>query len=236
MEKSRYDQYFMTSEKYIDLISSYGNLSSKDVVVEVGAGLGHLTRKIAPKAGKIFAIEKDPELIPIVEDNLSSCTNVEVIKGDALRMDWPDHNKIISNAPYSISRDLTVKALEEGFELAVLTFQKEYVEKLLAPSGSERYRFISALVQSTTEVEGLDKIPNDAFEPRPPVLSQITRLRDTRPVEKNYVSFVSRLFNQRGKKIKNILEGIDVPERFKHLRPNKVSPQDILALFKETRE
>ncbi|MFH1722782.1 MAG: 16S ribosomal RNA methyltransferase A [Candidatus Altiarchaeota archaeon] len=232
MDSVRFDQYFMVSDEYLDKICSYASLTKNDVVFEVGAGLGYLTKRIAPQVDKVYAIEKDPHLIPFLKGGLSGSDNVEIICNDALRIDWPKHVKIISNVPYSISRDLTVKALTEGFDLAVFTFQKEFAEKLIIPVGSTRYRFISALAQSLVEIDQLDVIPKEAFEPRPPILSKIVRFGSCKPANQIYVSFVAKLFNQRNKKIRNILDS-KVPKKFSDRRPPTLSPEEIIELFSE---
>ncbi|CAG0974065.1 partial cobalt-precorrin-6B (C15)-methyltransferase, partial [Methanosarcinales archaeon] len=92
------DQHFLIDEQVLGRIIEYGHINSLDTVLEIGAGFGNLTEKIALKAGKVIAIEVDPELA----SSLNRFDNVEVIIGDAMKQDFPHFNKVISNLPYSI--------------------------------------------------------------------------------------------------------------------------------------
>lgn len=87
MEKKKTDQYFMVDEGVLDRMCGYANLSRKDRVLEVGAGGGNLTTKLADSGAKVFAVEKDGELFHELEDRISGYSNVEVTLGDALKID-----------------------------------------------------------------------------------------------------------------------------------------------------
>ncbi len=220
----------MVSADYLDRIVAHARLTTDDTVVEVGAGLGYLTERIASRVKQVTAIEKDPHLTPLLEERLAGYSNVSLVEADALDITWPPHAVDVSNVPYSISRDLMLKSLVEGFETAVYTLQNEFAEKLAAPVGDSRYRHISAVTQSLATIELLDAIPNDAFDPPPPVQSRIVRLSDCPPADERFIAFVRGLFCHRGKKVRNVLEGT-VPPSFAHRRVASLAPDELRALY-----
>lgn len=230
MSPARFDQHFMVSADYLDRFVAHARLTEDDTVVEVGAGLGYLTERIASKAAHVTAIEKDPHLIPLLRERLEAHPNTSIIQGDALSVSWPPHTVVMSNVPYSISRDLVLTSLIEGFERAIYTLQNEFAEKLAAPVGDSRYRYISATVQSLATVELLDAVPNDAFDPPPPIQSRIVRLTGCPPADERFIAFIRQLFNHRGKKVRNVLED-SVPPSFEHRRVSSLTPEEFRALY-----
>ncbi|ODS35621.1 hypothetical protein BEH94_03445 [Candidatus Altiarchaeales archaeon WOR_SM1_SCG] len=125
-------QHFMTDKKILQRICNYANLNKDDTVLEIGAGTGNLTFEIA-KFAAVYAIEKDEKLVAGLEKIKNK--NIRIIRGDALKLTFPNFNKIVSNIPYGISRKITLKLLEYKFNLGILTVQKEFAEKLTAMSG-----------------------------------------------------------------------------------------------------
>ena len=93
-------QHFLAKSDILDKIVEYGCLTDKDVVLEVGAGRGELTKRIAEKAGKVIAVEIDQELVEELEKKLSSYSNVQILVGDVLKLKPSGFNKVISNPPY----------------------------------------------------------------------------------------------------------------------------------------
>jgi 16S rRNA (adenine1518-N6/adenine1519-N6)-dimethyltransferase len=191
------------------LLVDYANLSSDDVILEVGAGFGFLTEVLIKKAEKVIAVEIDPRLVRVLRRRLSGIENVEILEGDILKMDIQGFNKVVSTPPYSISSPLLFWLFERPFELAVLTLQKEFAERLNAPIGSEDYCRLTVMTYSKAEVELLDLVPNEAFYPPPEVDSMIVRIkpRRTPPFQvensKVFEDVVRVLFTQRNKKVKN---------------------------------
>ena len=114
----REDQHFLIDDSVLEREVDYAGITQEDTVLEIGAGPGVLTEKIAAKAGKVVVIEKDARFKPI----LDTLPGVEVIIGDALEVEWPEFNKFLSNLPYTISSPLTFKLLEKSFDVAVLCY------------------------------------------------------------------------------------------------------------------
>jgi len=199
----------MVDELFLNMLVDYADITSEDVVLEIGAGFGYLTEILIKKAKKVIAVEIDPRLVRIIRKRLSGIENVDIIQGDVLKMEIKDFNKVVSTPPYSISSPLLFWLLEKPFKLAVLTFQMEFAKRLDAALGSEDYCRLTVMTYYKAEVELLDLVPKEAFYPSPEVDSIIVRIkpRKTPPFhiknEKVFEDVVRVLFTQRNKKVKN---------------------------------
>ncbi len=188
----------------------YAEISSDDVVLEIGAGVGNLTLLLAQRAGKVVAVEMDRKLVKIVEERLSEHPNVELLCGDALRVEFPRFDKVVANLPYGISSDITFRLLEHKFKLAVLMFQKEFADRLVAEPGSSDYSRLTVNARYRASIELLDEVPPEAFFPQPKVTSAIVKLRPREPLfrvadEKLFFSVVRALFQHRRQRVRNAL-------------------------------
>jgi 16S rRNA (adenine1518-N6/adenine1519-N6)-dimethyltransferase len=134
--------------------------------------------------------------------------NVELINADAMKVDFPKFDVVVSNLPYQISSPVTFKLLEHEFDRGILMYQKEFADRMVAKSGDSGYSRLSVNVYFRAECKILKKVPKGAFNPVPKVDSAIVRLIP-RPSpfqvkdEKLFFSMVEALFSQRRKKIKN---------------------------------
>lgn len=196
----------MINKFFINKIVGYADLRKTDSVLEIGAGTGNLTEKLLSFGCVVYAVEKNRRFCRMLEEKFGGKENFNLVCGDALEVVFPECNKIVSNLPYEISRKITEKILKQNYELAVLVYQKEFAEKLVAKPGNRNYRFISALTQSYAKVEVLDTIPPNAFKPMPKVSSAIVRLINLQPVEEKYAAFLRTLFSHRNKKISKVLK------------------------------
>lgn len=199
----------MIDASLIGRICDYADLKRTDRVLEIGAGTGNLSAELAKRAGHVYAIEKDARLFNILRERMVAFSNVEPVCGDALKVALPAFDVVVSNMPYEISRKAVELLVRSSYRRAVLVFQKEYAEKLVAEPGRENYRFISALAQSSTSIELLEEIPPAAFSPMPPVLSAVVRMRQRRILEDGYVDFLHRVFDHRNKRIGGLFRGKD---------------------------
>jgi 16S rRNA (adenine1518-N6/adenine1519-N6)-dimethyltransferase len=233
-------QHFLVDDRIADRSVSYADVSSDDTVLEIGPGLGILTRLLTSRAREVVAIEKDPRLIGVVDS-----ANLVYINGDALKVKLPRFDKVVSNLPYGISSPVTFRLLgdECGFKVAVLMYQKEFAERLAAGPGSKTYSRISVSAYVKARVELLDTIPNKAFYPRPKVDSSIVRLLPREPPFSTedwalFHNVVKTAFGQRRKKLRNSLKhgvhglGIPVKDRidfdkvpYKDERPERLTPE-----------
>jgi len=246
----------MTDSALLQRMISYASLNDEDVVLEVGAGLGFLTRLLSQRCKKVVAVEVDPKLAQVLREQFQSIGNVEFIEGDVLKASIPSFNKVVSTPPYSISSPLLFWLLERPFDVAVLTFQKEFAERLAAPLGSKDYSRLTVATYYRADVELLDYVPRTAFYPPPDVDSLVVRLKPKpKPPfkvknEKAFFELVQTVFTQRNKKLRNAIlplfrkRGI-VKEKAQKLadsltfhdkRVRELAPEDFGALTNEILE
>lgn len=205
-------QNYLIDKNKRDQIINFGNLNKNDTVLEIGTGIGTLTIEIARKAKKVIAIEQDANIYKILTKRLEDeqIDNVEPINDDALSVDFPKFNKIISNLPYQISSPITFKFLEYDFDLAILMYQKEFAERMNGKVGTKDYSRLSAMLYFRCNVETLTDVSSESFIPKPKIDSTVVKLT---PKEnkiddtdfKTYSKFTKALFQHRNKKIKNAL-------------------------------
>ena len=190
-------------------ILNFANLNSSDIVLEIGPGIGTLTIPMARQAGKVVAIEQDPRIARILEDRVQEegLKNVEIIEADALKVDFPYFNKIVSNLPYQISSPITFKFLEYDFDLAVLMYQKEFAQRMNAPVGSKHYSRLSVMMHFKAQVEILDKVSAQSFIPPPKVDSAVVKMipRNEVEVDDFFASVCRAIFQHRRKKTSKAL-------------------------------
>lgn len=208
--KKRLGQNFVVDTTLLEKIISYAEINKEDVVLEVGAGLGFLTELLSPECKKVIAVEIDPKLTKILREQLQGLQNVDLIEGNILDLSIFPSNKVVSTPPYSISSTLLFWLLEKKFECIVLTFQKEFAERLAASVSSKDYGRLTVTTNYRGEVELLDYVPRNSFYPPPDVDSRIVRLRPIEPPfrvddEKTFLELVQTLFTQRNKKVRNAI-------------------------------
>jgi 16S rRNA (adenine1518-N6/adenine1519-N6)-dimethyltransferase len=203
----------MIDEGYLQNMVSYGHLCRSDIVLDIGAGLGALTKILSSLCSKVIAVEIDHKLAEISRIEMQGLENVSLIKGDILKTTIPTFNKTVSNPPFHISSPILFWLLEKKLDLAVMTFQKEFAERLVAPVGSKDYSRLTVETYYRAEVELMEIVPREAFIPPPDVDACIVRLkpRKTPPFsvknEKLFHELVQVLFTQRNKKTRNAITG-----------------------------
>lgn len=224
-------QNFLTDQSVIERIVDTSEAGPEDLVIEIGPGMGVLTREVAEVAGKVVAIEVDARLIPILRSTLALSGNVVVVHEDVLKTDiqelisrertLPDgteakHVRIVGNLPYYITTPILMKLLEERLDISSITImvQKEVAERIAAPPGSRTYGALSVAVQYFCDVEYVVDVPKEVFIPVPKVDSAVLhlRLRSEPPVdlfsEKLFFDCVKKSFGQRRKTLHNALTGV----------------------------
>jgi 16S rRNA (adenine1518-N6/adenine1519-N6)-dimethyltransferase len=175
-------QNFLTDPEALDAIVAAAELAPGDRVVEVGPGLGVLTRRLLAAGASVLAVELDPGLAHFLRRELGSIQRFELIEADALALHpremFPGEPfKLVANIPYHITSPL-LHAFLEGErppELTVLLVQLEVAERVAAPPGQMSY--LSAFVQNVVDAEVVARVPAAAFEPAPSVDSAVLRLR-----------------------------------------------------------
>ena len=244
--KKRLGQNILIDKNIIEKeIALAGDLEDK-TVLEIGPGNGLLTKELAKHAKKVLAIEKDPEILEEAERNVDA-ENVKFILGDAMEIEWPEFDKMISNIPYYISSGITFKLLEQKFQTAVLIYQKEFGERLVASPGRNCSR-LSVNAQLRAEIELCGKVSRNCFKPKPKVDSVIVRMRPRRVrLPGIFDPLTKAMFSHKKKLLKNALtdsskelglEKKEAKEMFKELeqRAFEMSPQEILELAERVEE
>ena len=174
----RKGQSFLFNKQIAREIVDRAELTPDDSVLEIGGGLGVLSELIATKTKHLFVIEIDENLVRALRDLLKQFNNVTIIHGDALVETLPDVDKVISNLPYSISSEITFRLLKElDFDEAILMFQREFAQRLLATPCTANYSRLTVGVSYLAEVEELFDVKARNFQPVPAVDSTVLRLR-----------------------------------------------------------
>jgi len=206
MKRYKNDQHFLIDNRILNRIIEYGKLNRSDIVLEIGAGYGNLTKLLAGKAGKVIAVEMDPELAALIKTS----ENLEIVVGDALKMDFPKFNKVISNLPYSISSPVTFKLLGCKFDFGILMYQLEFAKRMVAVPGSKDYGRLSITIQYYADAQILEIVQPDAFSAPPKVSSAIVKLTPRPPPysvkdETFFMRFLTAVFSQRRKTLRNAI-------------------------------
>lgn len=191
---------------------NYSNLKENDIVLDIGAGLGYLTKFLAKRCKKVVAVEKDNALAKILENQLQNWDNVSVIIDDILKTNLPKFNKIISIPPYYLSSNLIEWLVLQNVECAVFILQDAFVKKLSAAPNSQEYSWQTVITQYYTYVDQMDLIPPEKFYPKPEVDSKIVRIKpniNRRVLIEEYSLFsklVKHLFSNRNRKLVNTVQ------------------------------
>lgn len=251
--KKHLGQNFVVDSSLLKKIISYASINREDVVIEIGAGLGFLTKLLSKKCRRVIAVEIDSKLAKILKEQLHGLHNLDFIEGDLLKVSVPQFNKVVSTPPYSISSPLLFWLLERKFDCAVMTFQKEFAERLAATVGSREYGRLTVNAYYRAEVELLDHMPRSMFYPIPNVDSIVVRLKpNMKPPfhvedEEIFFELIQTLFNQRNKKVRNAIlpfllkrgitrgnvKRIADSLTFHDKRVHKLAPEDFGALTNE---
>ena len=209
--KKELGQHFLVDENILGVIGRLAELGRDDVVLEIGPGLGVLTRYLAARVARVDAVELDRSLEPHLRD---LPPNVELHFGDALQLDLaataPDATKLVSNLPYNVATPLVVESLDglPGVRLWCVMVQREVADRLFAAPGTKAYGAVSVLVQLAAERTGFHPVSRTVFRPRPNVDSALVSFRRTElpPDFAHVKEVVGAAFAHRRKTLPNSLE------------------------------
>lgn len=218
--QKKFGQNFLIDSHVLDKIVSAAGITKDDFVLEIGPGIGTMTQYLAASARKVFAVEIDKALIPILEDTLKEFDNVQVINQDILKVDIKklaeEHNdgkpiKVVANLPYYITTPIIMELFESQVPIDSITVmvQKEVADRMKVGPGTKDYGALSLAVQYYAEPYIVANVPPNCFMPRPKVGSAVIRLtrHEKPPVEVADEKLMFRLirasFNQRRKTLAN---------------------------------
>src|SRR3989338_161025 len=224
-------QNFLTDVNLMNKLIDDLELYPDEDVLEIGAGLGVFSQRIARHALGVLAIEKDKRLLKIAQDTFEDKTNLKFIEGDFLEFNLPHlleklrlPIKVIGNVPYYISSQILFKLLDHShlFDFAVLTLQKEVAQRLVGKPGTKDYGILTILVNSQATCETLFDIEAGSFFPPPEVTSTAVKITFAKVPLFNIRNFpffkklVKQAFSQRRKTIQNSLKIL--------IKNNKIDP------------
>lgn len=220
--QKKFGQNFLIDSHVLEKIIGEAEITEDDCVIEIGPGIGTMTQYLAEKAREVIAIEIDRNLIPILQDTLSSYSNVRIINEDVLKVDIrqlaEERNqgrpiKVVANLPYYITTPIVMGLLESHVPLQSITImvQKEVADRMQEGPGSKDYGALSLAVQYYAKPKIVAQVPPNCFMPRPKVGSAVIRLTCyARPPvkvrdERFMFDLIRASFNQRRKTLVNSL-------------------------------
>ena len=221
--KKEWGQNFLGNERILSALAALARLEPTDTVVELGAGLGHFTRALAASGAQVVAVERDPELVPILKADLKDL-RVEIEQGDAKQVDLAAHARraggpvvLVGNLPYHLSSPILFHLLDNraSVKRAVFLLQREVAERVAAPPGGKEYGLLSVLLGLYADAHVGLAVPRGAFLPPPDVESSALVLEllpaPRAPIgdEQRFRAVVKAAFSQRRKTLWNALNALE---------------------------
>ena len=223
-------QNFLINSEVVESIVNSSEISKEDMVIEIGPGLGTLTKYLLEKAGKVLCIELDTRMIKILEGRFSIYENFEVINQDVLKVNLNEiikenkkdgkikNVKVVANLPYYITTPIIMKLLEDKLDIKSITvmIQKEVADRLIEVPGGKDTGAITYSVYYYCESEKIMEVPNSSFIPEPEVTSEVIKmnLREEPAVKienpKVMFMIIKSAFMQRRKTLLNALTNTKV--------------------------
>ncbi|HAG42531.1 MAG TPA: 16S rRNA (adenine(1518)-N(6)/adenine(1519)-N(6))-dimethyltransferase [Clostridium sp.] len=215
-------QNFLTDDNVLKDIVYGAEVSKEDYVIEIGPGVGTLTKELLKEAKKVTSIELDDRLIPILQEELKEYDNFELIHKDALKVNYNEligdekSVKVVANLPYYVTSPIIVNLLNGDYNFKSLTImiQKEVAERINAEHSTKEYGAFSLLVQYYCNTKIIRRVPPSCFIPSPKVDSIVIRLDklDKPPVdvedEKLFFNIIRQAFNMRRKTLWNGMKNL----------------------------
>lgn len=218
--RKRFGQNFLIDETIINQITDRF-ADPSETIVEIGPGRGALTRKLLMSGAKVFALELDRDLIPLLQQQFANNDNLTLHQVDALRFDFStlaEHAplRLVGNLPYNVATPLIFRLLEDLTLIQDMHFmlQWEVVARLSARAGDKHYGQLSVVVQNLCNTSTLLEVPPQSFEPAPKVNSGVIHITPrAEPVipaqhQDSFITIVKTAFAQRRKTLRNNLKGI----------------------------
>ena len=263
------DQHFLVDDRVLDRIPGYlPDDADRSRLLEIGGGAGALTDRLLATtddagdadrdaSGRLTVIERDGAFAEFLREEFAAAVAdglLNVVEGDALDVELPPFTACVANLPYGVSSEIAFRLLPEKKPL-VLMFQAEFADRMVASAGESEYGRLSVSAQHYADVEIVERVPKEAFDPQPAVESAVVRCTPRDPDyavgdEAFFLRFVKALFTQRRKTVRNAvrntahISGLDNPEavvdaadeELLRSRPGTLEPSAFAALAELARE
>lgn len=220
-------QNFLVDANIIEIIADAADIKGDELIIEIGPGIGSLTQELLEKLkeGSLLAVEKDSEMVEVLEDLFAGNDKLTLLNEDAVKLDWeeiveeynPDQRsvKIIANLPYYVTTPIIMSILESDIPVEQMVFmvQKEVGERMVSGPGTKKFGSLSVAVQYHMQADIVHQVPSSVFIPSPDVDSAVVRLT---PYQENkyqeevldkkfFFKIVKSIFQQRRKTLRNSL-------------------------------
>lgn len=225
--KKSFGQNFLISDRVLRAIADAAVTTDQDWIVEIGAGLGTLTARIAERvtAGKVIALEPDPDMIRVLEAELGDVDNLEINQVDAMRYDLRMVHRMVGepitvcgNLPYHLASQLIFKVIDarDVVRFAVFMIQKEMADRILAKPATKEYGALGVMVRTYCDVSTVIKVGAGSFIPAPKIDSTVIKMTPLPNAEprvpisdhKHYSKVVHAAFGQRRKTLRNAIRAV----------------------------
>jgi 16S rRNA (adenine1518-N6/adenine1519-N6)-dimethyltransferase len=220
-------QNFLVNAHILHYQIEQAEVDSSDIILEIGGGVGNLTKCLANKAKKVYVIELDKRFGNFLKEKFEDFSNIEIIVSDAVKTDFPAFTKCVSNLPYQISSPITFKLLRHSFKKAILMYQKDFAQRIFAQPGSKDYSRLSVMMTLRARSQYLKTVKPSSFYPPPQVQSAIVSLEARKITEvediEDFSLLITLLFSHKKKIVRSILNNLlKRREKSKIILPNGI--------------
>ena len=221
--KKKYGQNFLENKEILEQIFSYADIDKTDTVIEIGPGLGFLTKTLTERAEKVYAFEIDSDLVKILSEKFSKTENLEIIHTDFMDYDLSEitgkekNIKVVANIPYYITSPIVGKLIEyrDSIDEIYIMVQKEVAERISAVSPSSDISVLTHAVQFFGEAEYLFTVKKEFFNPVPKVDSAFLGIKlykdakyEKQTDEKEYFKYLKAAFSNKRKSLGNNMKSL----------------------------
>ncbi len=226
-------QHFLNSQTIAESIITEAKITKKDIVFELGTGLGILTPLLCEKAHKVISVDADEKLIRSAKSKFSDIDNLVLKSGDGFE-EKDTFSIFVSNLPYSRSRDAIEWLAQSSFSHGVIMVQKEFAEKLLVKASKKR-KAITITANHAFEISIVLKVGKNNFSPPPEIDSVILKIIKKNTMSKELIQTINKIFSYRRKTVKNILKQFH-KETLMDKRVDDLSGEEIINLANQILE